>query len=300
MRSLRCNIVAALAMMLPILHQSSRTSEFEDTRSAALIQQCSQNEVAALESPVSFHYLERLEWKWGTETREVIETAQGRADKIIQFNDQPLAAHQLAKQDHRLRKLLSDKNAVRHEMEEERAENARRLRMLKAFATAFVFRPQGQEAGLLRFSFRPNRSFAPHDRETAVYRGMEGTVWVEPQQQRLVRIDGVLTRDVSFGWGILGRLHKGGHYFIEQTQVEPGVWRITSLDFDLRIRVFLDSSNVLRREHNSQFQATPEDTTYKQALQQLLRSASGPDVSGIGSSGPDKWQCAVLFTCGDQ
>ena len=278
---LSCYIVAALAVILPILSHTPPGSGLENDRPEVLIEQCSENEIAALKSPQNFHYFEHLEWKWGTETREVIETSGGRADKVIQFNDQPLAPDQRAKQDQRLRKLLSDNKVVRHEMEEQRAEAARRIRMLRAFASAFTFQAKGEEAGLLKFSFRPNGSFTPEDRETAVYRGMEGTVWIEPEQKRLVRIDGVLTKDVSFGWGIFGRLHKGGHYFIEQTQVAPGIWRTTSLDLELKMRVFLQSTRILRRERNSQFEPTPQGTTYKEAIEQLLQSAKGPNQAGL-------------------
>lgn len=242
-----------------------------------LIQRASENEITALQAPGHFRYFERLEWSWGSETREVIETPQGRADRIVQFDDQPLAADQSAKQERRLASLLRDPKAVRHELEDQRAELKRRIRMMKAFPSAFVFEAEGEQAGLLKFGFRPNRSFSPKDRETQVYRGMQGTLWVDPEQEMLMCIDGVLTRDVSFGWGIFGRLHKGGHYHLEQREVEPGVWRITTLALDLKMRVFLDTYRLLRREQNRQFIPTSSQTTYQKAVETLLESPAEPD-----------------------
>lgn len=249
----------------------------EEADPAALIQRASANEVAALQSPDYFHYRETLEWKWGTEKRAVIETAQGRADRIVKFNHEPLSPDQALKQERRLRKLLRDHDAVRHEIEDQRAEVKRRISMMQAFPLAFTFTPEGQEDGLLKFSFRPNGSFSPKDRQTQVYRGMQGTVWVEPNQQRLVRIDGTLTRNVSFGWGIFGKLYKGGTYRIEQKQVEPGIWRISKLELDLKIRALFNTSRLLRKEHNGEFRATPPETTYEDALKILLGSPAGPD-----------------------
>src|SRR5215831_778045 len=78
------------------------------TAQLELISRATENELQALESPVPFRYQERLEWPWGTETRSVIETSQGRADRIVQFSDEPLSSEQQAKQEHRLKKLLSD------------------------------------------------------------------------------------------------------------------------------------------------------------------------------------------------
>jgi hypothetical protein len=104
-----------------------------------------------------------------------------------------------------------------------------------------------------------------------MYRGMEGTVWVEPKHERIVRIEGRLVKDVSFGWGILGKLNKGGIYEIGQTQVSPGIWRITTLNIDVKGRAFLlNSFRLFRQESNSQFRPTSPSTTYRDAVEALL------------------------------
>lgn len=268
-------LLLVMAAVTPAQNAAS-TKHRQDTDPAELIQRASENEVSALQLPGHFRYLERLEWTWGTETRDVIETPEGRADRIVQFDDQELAPDQITKQERHLALLLTDAKAVRREIENQNAELKRRIRMMQAFPCAFVFEAQGEEHGLLKFKFRPNRSFSPRDRETQVYRGMQGTVWVDPEQEMLTRIDGILTRDVSFGWGIFGRLYKGGHYYVEQSQVKPGVWRITTLALNLKVRVFLDTYRLLRREDNMQFTPTSARTTYKQAVETLLESPAEP------------------------
>ena len=69
------------------------------TEQLELIARATENELQALESPVPFRYQERLEWPWGTETRSVIETSEGRADRIVQFADEPLSSEQQSKQE---------------------------------------------------------------------------------------------------------------------------------------------------------------------------------------------------------
>jgi hypothetical protein len=104
-----------------------------------------------------------------------------------------------------------------------------------------------------------------------MYRGMEGAVWVEPKHERIVRIEGRLVKDVSFGWGILGKLNKGGIYEINQTQVSPGIWRITRLNIDVKGRVFLlNSFRLFRQESNSHFRPTAPSMTYRDAVETLL------------------------------
>jgi hypothetical protein len=250
--------------------QSAKSDAPQEQSSVALITRAAANEVSALQKSPLLRYRQVLEWKWGTETREIIETPQGSANRIVKFNDEPLAPDQEKKQVQRLTKLTSDPGAARHELEDQKAELKRRITLMKAFPAAFIFTPDGEEDGKLKFSFRPTGSFSSHDGETQIYRALQGTVWVDPGQERLIRIDGLVTRNVSFGWGIFGKLYKGGHYLIEQAEVEPGIWAVTRLDLDLKMRVFLDTSRVLRNEQDSNFESVAPGTTYQRALELLL------------------------------
>ncbi|HEY2168230.1 MAG TPA: hypothetical protein VGJ30_01290 [Candidatus Angelobacter sp.] len=239
----------------------------------ALITRASEHERAELENPKPFRYQERLDWNWGSETRSVIETAEGRADRIMLFNGEPLSPEQQEKQQHRLEKLLSDHDAVKNELKDQKSETQRRIRVVKAFPKAFFFDYAGVEKGLLRFNFRPDPDFSPKDRETQMYRGMEGSVWIEPAQERIVRIEGILVKDVSFGWGIVGHLNKGGIYEIAQTQLAPGKWRITNMKIDLKGKMFLfNSFRFQRKETNSGFQPVSLEMTFQEAVNELLAS----------------------------
>jgi hypothetical protein len=244
----------------------------------ALIERASEHELQELENHKPYRYQERLDWNWGSETRSVIETPEGRADRIVLFDGEPLSRDQQAKQQHRLEKLLSDHDAVKNELKDQKSEAQRRIRIVKAFPKAFFFDFAGAEKGLLRFDFRPDPKFSPKDRETQMYRGMEGSVWIEPVQQRIVRIEGVLVKDVSFGWGIVGHLNKGGIYEIAQTQLSPGKWRITMLDVDLKGKTFLiNSFRFKRKEINSQFHPVTSDMTYQEAVEELLADPAQSD-----------------------
>lgn len=250
----------------------------------ALIERSSEHELQELENPEPYRYQERLDWTWGSETRSVIETPEGRADRIVLFDGEPLALDQEAKQQHRLKKLLSDHDAVKNELKDQKSETQRRIRIVKAFPKAFFFDFAGAEKGLLRFDFRPDPDFSPKDRETQMYRGMKGSVWIEPVQERIVRIEGVLVKDVNFGWGIVGHLNKGGIYEIAQTQLSPGKWRITMLDVDLKGKTFLiNSFRFKRKEMNSRFHPVASDMTYQEAVEELLADPAQPDHERAGN-----------------
>jgi hypothetical protein len=253
----------------------------------ALIARATERELRELENPALYQYQERLEWNWGTETRSVIETPEGRADRIVLFRDEPLTLEQQEKQEHRLKKLLSDRDAKKSELQDQKAETQRRIRMVQAFPKAFFFDFIGREKGLLHFDFFPNPEFSPKDRENQMYRGMEGTLWIEPRQERLVQIQGKLVKDVSFGWGILGRLSKGGIYEIAQTQLSPGTWRITSLNVDVKGRILLlNSFRFLRRETDTRLRPTPASMTYQAAVTSLLDAPAVSDSDKDKPAGP--------------
>ena len=250
----------------------------------ALITRAAERERAELENPKPYRYQERLDWNWGSETRSVIETAEGRADRIVLFKGEPLSPEQQAKQQHRLEKLLSDRDTLKNELKDQKSETQRRIRIVRAFPMAFFFDYAGLDKGLLRFNFRPDPDFSPKDRETQMYRGMEGSVWIEPAQERIVRIEGILVKDVNFGWGIVGHLNKGGIYEIAQTQLSPGKWRITKLNVDLKGKTFLiNSFRFQRKETNSRFQPVSSELTFQEAVQELL---AAPTEEGAGKQLP--------------
>ena len=265
---------SVVALACALFACSAAAESAKGTASAdqlALIARATQRELRELENPTLYQYQERLEWTWGAETRSVIETPEGRADRIVLFRDEPLTPEQQEKQEHRLQKLLSDRDARKNELQDQKSETQHRIRMVQAFPTAFFFDFIGREKGLLHFEFYPNPDFSPKDRETQMYRGMEGTLWIEPRQERLVQIQGKLVKDVSFGWGILGRLSKGGIYEIAQTQLSPGIWRITSLNVDVKGRILLlNSFRFLRRETETQIRPSSASMTYQAAINTLL------------------------------
>lgn len=279
-RSVYTLLLIGLLSCIALAQKPTRPASADDL---ALIERASASELAELESPKPYRYQERLDWNWGSETRSVIETAEGRADRIVLFDGEPLSPEQQAKQEHRLEKLLSDHDAVKNELKDQKSETQRRARMVKAFPKAFFFDFAGTEKGLLRFNFRPDPEFSPKDRETQMYRGMEGSVWIEPVQERIVRIEGGLVKDVSFGWGIVGHLYKGGIYQIAQTQLSPGEWRITSMDINLKGKMFLfNTFRFQRKEVNSRFHPVSSEMTFQAAVRELLADPAQPDRERTG------------------
>src|SRR5436305_2470107 len=118
---------------------------------ADLLRRCAQHEASSLAAGLYFQFMERSQQRWGSETRVVMETPEGRADRIIAYNDLPLGPEELRKQRRRLEKFLDDADARKDELKDQREEVQRRTNMARAMPEAFLLQFSGKEAdGQLR------------------------------------------------------------------------------------------------------------------------------------------------------
>ena len=187
------------------------------------------------------------------------------------------------KEQSRLESLLADPSRQRHRKQSEDQDAARAIKVLRALPKAFFFKYVGDGVGpsgkLEKFSFWPNPDFNPPDLETQVLTAMAGEIWVDAAQEHIVRLEGRLQQDVDFGWGILGRLNKGGWILIEQAEVGAGRWRIVHLKMVMSGRVLFKTRSFDTEEQETQFEPLPVDLSYTQAIQ-MMRADSGTIPQG--------------------
>ncbi len=100
-------------------------------------------------------------------------------------------------------------------------------------------------------------------------------MWVDATSERLARIEATLFRDVSFGWGILGHLDKGGHFIVEQSKVGPDRWEATGMNIQFTGRALLFKTINLRQlEKLSEFHRIPDQLTLAQGINMLNQTTS--------------------------
>ena len=216
----------------------------------------------------------------GTQTRLYVETREAMAGMTIAYNDKPLTPQQLQGEQGRLAGLLSNPQQLEHKRRQEKEEADHTLSIVKALPDAFLFEYDGSEAGtatlgregvrLVRLRFRPNPSYRPPSHVEDVLVGMAGILLIDPEAQRIARIDGTLFKEVSFGWGILGHLDKGGHFLVEQEGVGDGSWDVSRMSLSFSGKIFLFKSIAVRSDEIfSGFQRVPADTSFAQGVQML-------------------------------
>jgi hypothetical protein len=75
---------------------------------------------------------------------------------------------------------------------------------------------------------------------------------------------------VDFGWGILGRLYKGGSFMVQQEQVDGSHWDTTKMTLDLTGKALLFKSLAFQeQEYESDFHRVPDNVTLVQGVDLL-------------------------------
>lgn len=225
-----------------------------------------------------------------SQTREMVQTPQLILGRIVALNGQPLSPEQRRNEESRLNRLTKSQDELDKKKKEQAEDDERARRMVKAIPDAFNFQYVGTEESLSGeiavFKFTPNPNWEAPNRELQVFTGMSGTLKINVRAERLTLMQATLFKDVNFGWGILGKLYKGGDFLIEQSEVIPNHWDITHMKLHFTGKVLLVKSlNIEQDETSSNFREIPP-LTVAQALDKLreldIQYARNSSASGGG------------------
>ncbi|HEY2467408.1 MAG TPA: hypothetical protein VGI45_06160 [Terracidiphilus sp.] len=216
----------------------------------------------------------------------ICETKDGAVARLVAINGSPLNDVDEQKEQDRLNTLLADPRKQRHRKDSEDQDTERALKVLRSLPSAFLYQYKGAGQGptgpVEKYTFRPNPKFDPPDLETTVLTQMTGEIWIDVAQERITRLEGHLQQDVDFGWGILGRLNKGGWIVLEQADVADHQWRTVHFQMSLSGRVVFKTRVYDTTEDQSQFVPVPVGLKYQQAIE-MLRNGAGSSAESAHS-----------------
>jgi hypothetical protein len=156
-----------------------------------------------------------------------VETPQGTLRRMIELNGHPLSADAAANEARRLQNYIHDTSAqakARHASAHDDAQAAELLQMLP---NAFLWTKAEDNGDFVTLNFRPNPDFNPPDMQSRVLGIMAGELMISKDGHRIRTLRGKLTDDVRIGFGILGKLDRGGTFDVERRIVGDGRWQIT-------------------------------------------------------------------------
>jgi hypothetical protein len=223
----------------------------------------------------------------GSQDRDVIETKDGQLARTLLINGQPLTPEQRSADEARMKKLVDDPSERAKRDKRAKDDEDKVAQMFKAIPDAFIFKYEGAENGQVKLSFFPNPHYDAPTRELQVFRSMSGKMWIDRAALRMTRLDGSLFEDVTFGWGLLGRLYKGGAFSVSQSRVADDHWEIVSLDVRMSGHaVVFKTINVKQLQRITDFHRISDSMTISEAYQLLEKgdAVSAENQGGVENS----------------
>jgi hypothetical protein len=253
---------------------------------AALVRKAVQNEIKAANDEIA-HFLFRgiKTTPKGSTTKLYVETRGATAGLVVAYNGKPLTPEQRQAEEARVERFVNHPEELKKKREKEHEEAERTMRIVHALPDAFLYEYAGEERGsegigrvgdpLVKLQFRPNPGYQPPSHVEDVLSGMQGYVLIDAINNRIASIDGTLFKEVSFGWGILGHLDRGGRFVVHQQEVGDNLWEISRMGLSFTGKILLVKNlSIVSTEVFSGFKQVPSDLTFAQALELLKKEKS--------------------------
>ena len=252
--------IALFAVRIAALPAEGQTAQ-------ALVERAVQAELAADKSDHS-------RWRFLDDEREkgtvsiVVQTDAGSVKRLIMRNGVSLDAAQTREEDHRLEQMIRDTGRLAKQRHDSEADDRSAAELIHMLPDAFTWKVTEEDAENVTLHFEPNPVFDPPSMQARVLGAMRGELVVSRAQQRIRTIRGTLTEDVTFGFGLLGRMKKGGTFRVERREVAPGLWQITETHVHIDGKALLFKSiGEQQDEIQTQFRRVPNSTTLEQAIE---------------------------------
>jgi hypothetical protein len=265
-----------------------------------LVRKTVYNEMHPRDANAKYMFRDYKDTPHGSQTKLMVETNDAMAGLLIAIDGKPLTPEQREAENKRVDRFLKDPNELKKRQKQEKDDADRTAKIMRALPDAFLYEYDGTETGrqglgkpgdlLVRLKFRPNPRYDPPSRVEQVLTGMQGYLLIDADEDRIAKIDGVLQKEVGFGWGILGHLDKGGHFLVEQGDVGDGHWEISRMDLAFTGKIlFFKSINIKSTEVESDFRPVPSNLTFAEGLV-LLRKQEAllAENGGNGNKPPEK------------
>src|SRR6202047_396294 len=141
---------------------------------------------------------------------QVIETVDAPVRHLLAVDGYPPTSVQMKEENDRHQELLNNASR-RHAIQKQRDDDDRKMEeLLRIIPEAFVFEDQGKEGESEKIAFHPNPRFKPKTYEQRILHALEGIVFVDLDDKRIVRLSGSLRARVEFGYGLIGHVEQAG------------------------------------------------------------------------------------------
>ena len=187
-----------------------------------------------------------------------------RWERLIAENGRPVPAAELAKEDRERQKKasamvqrLAEDATKEHARQQREYQKGRRERdeavddVFNVFDMRMIGRESIEQHDTIAFLLTPRPAAKPKTREGAQMRHFDVKAWISETDYELVKLEAEAIDTLSFGLGVLARLHKGARLSFLRRKVNGELWLPAVASYSGSARVGL--LFTLRRRGTSEF-----------------------------------------------
>jgi hypothetical protein len=217
-----------------------------------------------------------------TESYPGFGPGEPRWERTIEENGVRVSDAELRKKDAE-RQKKAEEYARRLQNQSERAKIARdrdkeRAKLEEAiddvfrvYTIALVGRDTVDGHDTIVCAFTPKARAAPRTREGKWLRAFEGRAWISETDYEIARLDVDAVQDISLGFGLVARIHKGAKLSFQRRKINGDEWLPAAAQYSLSARILLLKG--LREE------GTVEFSDYKKFSVDTVTTVSQPKGS---------------------
>ncbi len=229
-------LIIAVFLLLPTDFRAQTTLQIQPDQ---LIREVVYNELHDHERHGYWRYLVEKHTEQGTRVEDQIETVDGTVTRLVLSNGQPPGWAASESEGERLNHLLASQ-VDQTRLRQEHIDDERRIgHILALLPDAFLYDFVNVENSCWHLRFYPDPQYPAKTIESRIFHALTGELWIDVRTKHLVRLDGRLQSNVDFGFGILGRLYKGGWFRLEREQVSATDWKTRRLEIHMSGRAML-------------------------------------------------------------
>jgi hypothetical protein len=220
--------------------QNNASAQGSDPRAKELIQSVVRSELASAERDKSvWTYRDHDQNAEKNAVYQVIETPQGSVRRMIEIDGHPVDSDKRESESERITDFVHDESAQAKQHKASQHDDAQARALTLMLPNAFIWTIKSDAGDLITLNFRPDPDFHAPDMESRVMSMMAGELAIVKSDNRIRTLRGTLTDDVRIGFGILGKLRKGGTFDIERREIAPHIWQITETRVHIEGRALL-------------------------------------------------------------
>ena len=271
MNALKLTALLLLAAGCVLRAQDTKQNTKPDAKldTKQFVQQAVNDELAADRDDHSrwiFHEVDRK--PNNTVVQWVAQTGKGDVNRVLSRNGQQVSE---AQQRASIEKFIHDPDAQAKQHRDGQHDDEQAEALLRLLPDAFIWTQTARNEKTTTLHFTPDPRFHPPSREARVFSAMEGDMTVENSHHRIADLKGKMIHDVEFGWGLLGKLEKGGSFSVERREIAPGIWQITETHVHIQGHALIFKSiSEQEDDEKSSFTREPDNITLEQAESEVM------------------------------